>query len=140
MRSIPVIVEPAVRAELEKIAGDMVKQMRSLVAKRYGKLAASIDYTFDKPPKGSLTIGRVGGGGKGSLVVTIFAGDREAFYARFVEFGTRPHSLAGPGAEGDGALHPGAKAQPFFYPVFRANKKKVKPRIRAILRRALKGV
>ena len=143
LRSVATKIEAPVRAELEKIASDMVKQMRAVVAKRNGKLAASIDYTFDKPPKGSLAIGTIGGSSKGSICVTIYAGGKggfgDAFYARFVEFGTRPHSLAGPGGEG-GALHPGARAQPFFYPVFRANKKKVKPRIRAVLRRALKAV
>lgn len=145
MRSVAARVQAPLRAELEKIAADMVRQMQSIVARRDGVLAASIGYTFDRPPKGSIRVATVsGGGGKESLVVTIYAGGRtasgDAFYARFVEFGTKPHSIPVPGSDGPGVAHPGARAQPFFFPVFRANKKNVRAKIRIVLRRALRGV
>lgn len=144
MRSVPEKVRAPLRAELEKIAAGIVGQMRSIVARRSGVLAASIDFTFDRPPKGSIKIATIGGGDKGDLVVTIYAGGRsatgDAFYARFVEFGTKPHLIPVPGSEGPGVPHPGAAAQPFFFPVFRANRKNVRSRLRAVLRRALKGV
>ena len=143
MRSVAQKVREPLRAELEKIAADIVRQMRSVVARQSGALAASIDYTFDKPPKGSIRIATVGGG-KDSLIVTIYAGGKtaagDAFYARFVEFGTKPHTIPVPGSDGPGVRHPGAAAQPFFFPVFRANKKNVRARIRIVLRRAIKGV
>lgn len=144
MRRVAKVVQAPLRAELERLASAIVKEMRSIVAKRNGTLAASIDYTFDKPPKGAIKLATVGGSEKDTLIVTIYAGGKgafgDAFYARFVEFGTRPHSVAGPGSTGPGILHPGARAQPFFFPVFRTHKKKVRSRIRLILRQALKGV
>ncbi len=144
MRSVAEKVRAPLRAELEKIAADIVKQMRAVVVRRSGVLAASINYTFDKPPKGSIRIATVSGGGKDSLIVTIYAGGKDAggdaFYARFVEFGTKPHFIPVAGSEGPGVKHPGATAQPFFFPVFRANKKNVRARIRIVLRRAIKGV
>lgn len=144
MRRVAEVVRAPLRAELERLAQGMVKEMRSIVAKRNGTLAASIDYTFDTPPKGTLKLASVSGSPKDSLVVTIYAGGKgsfgDAFYARFVEFGTRPHSIARPGSEGPGVPHPGARAQPFFFPVFRANRKRVRARIRVVLRQALRAV
>jgi len=44
--------------------------------------------------------------------------DENPFYAHFVEYGTRPHSLGYKGkfVSGKGAMHPGAKATPYVRP------------------------
>jgi HK97 gp10 family phage protein len=61
------------------------------------------------------------------IVATITAGDTKVRYARLVEFGTAPH--AQPKNPRVGYHHPGAKAEPFFYPAYRALKKRAKGRI-----------
>jgi len=79
--------------------------------------------------------------------ITIFAGDDKAFYARWAEFGTAPHSLA-KGADRSsrrrrnlpGRQHPGARAHPFFYPAYRANRKKLKSRVSRAITKAAKKV
>lgn len=73
---------------------------------------------------------RVSTRNKGGIVTaSVKAGDKKAFYWRFVEFGTRKHLIVG---KRDGLLifgnfkvksakHPGAKPKPFMRPTFDAN-------------------
>lgn len=76
---------------------------------------------------------------------------REAFYAKMVEFGTRPHSTsrgaqlvnvrhrkkARPGA-GAGGMHPGVPARPYLFPAFEMNKEYFRNRLRKAIDRALR--
>lgn len=77
-----------------------------------------------------------------SLVATkITAGDETGkpptkTYARLVEFGVAPHIAGG---RFKGAQHPGAKAQPFFFPPYRALRKRVKARIRRAIKKAVQS-
>ena len=71
------------------------------------------------------------------LLHTVYAGDNTAFYARFVEFGTRPHRAGG---MFEGAEHPGATAQPFFFPAIRLRRRAIKRALRAAARAAVKRV
>ena len=57
-------------------------------------------------------IGTVGGREYGTMRITIYAGGGDAFYARFQEFGTVK-----------------MPANPFFFPVWRARRKRIKNRI-----------
>lgn len=60
----------------------------------------------------------------GRVTATVVAGGRDTFYARFVEYGTAPHTItaANRGALSIGGLffqsvdHPGARARPFMRP------------------------
>ena len=70
------------------------------------------------------------GGQFATLRITFYVGE---WYGRLVEFGTPPH--AQPNRNGD---HPGATAQPFFFPAWRAMRAKFKRKIRAAVRRAIK--
>lgn len=144
--AIPLRVRARVQAAMEKVAEEIVADMRRLVRKRRDRrLERSIGWTWGEAPAGSFVIGQVGRADYGSLRLTIYAGGREAFYARFVEFGTRPHSLA-KGARkqnraarmGGGYMHPGARPFPFFYPAWRLWKRKVKSRISAAMRQAIR--
>lgn len=78
------------------------------------------------------------------LNVTVYAGDDEAYYARFVEFGTRG-APAGKFQDAKGKTrtnkraHPATPAQPFFYPSVRALKKRVKSRVVRNANRAAKA-
>lgn len=69
------------------------------------------------------------------LSVTITAGNNAVRYAHMVEFGTAPHVNGGKFA---GTHNPGARAQPFFFPGYRANKKQFKAKVRAAIRKGIK--
>jgi hypothetical protein len=55
------------------------------------------------------------------LVAAVKAGDAKAFYARWVEFGTQK-----------------MQARPFFFPAYRALKKRVKSRINREMKKAIR--
>lgn len=120
--AIPGRVREAVRKEMERLANDITDDMYRLVPQLSGELASTIGWTWGDAPKGSLTIVKVGGKEYGGMQITIFAGNKDAFYARFQEFGTV--NMA---------------ANPFFYPVWRVWKPKIKRRINAAIRKALRA-
>jgi len=140
----------AMRAALEQGAKQIVSTAQSLVPVKSGALSASISYTFGTyTPDNSNVRGVSVGAGEGDadLSVTIHAGDAKAFYAAFVEHGTNPHYIAKGGGTKigqlkgrmtKGAMHPGAKASPFFFPAYRANKRSVKARISRAMNKAIK--
>lgn len=84
------------------------------------------------------------------LAVTVIAGSKKAFYAAMVEFGTR----ASPGRQGqlykrqkgatrglrrvDKRPHAATPAQPFFFPTYRALRKRLTGRIKRAQRRAIR--
>ena len=80
-----------------------------------------------------MTLATVEGTG-GDLTITIYAGNSDAYYARWIEFGTSAHIAGGKFA---GATIPAQPARPYFYVSFRANRRRVKGRIsRAITKAA----
>lgn len=119
--AIPEAVRINARAEMENIANDLVEKMYSLAPQDTGDLAGSIGWTWGDAPRGSLVLGRVGGREYAGLRITIYAGDKNAFYARFQEFGTR--NMA---------------ANPFFFPVWRLMKRRVRSRLSRAIRKAIK--
>lgn len=69
------------------------------------------------------------------------------FIWRFLEFGTAPHNTAKGGGtvlgqathrEGGGTQHPGTRAQPHIFPVYRAMKPKIMKRIRAAVNKGVR--
>lgn len=81
------------------------------------------------------------------LKVIIYSGNRTtAYWAWWRELGTHPHSLATGARRKSGKLqdkgphHPGERAQPFFFPIFRANRKKVVSKISRRVTAAMKKV
>lgn len=102
-----------------KSAAEMVQIARSLVPVRTGKLRESISAT---PPGGhtpDYAQGATQSVPQGAWMVT--AGNDHVRYAHLVEFGAKPHVAGG---RYKGAAHPGAQAQPFFWPAFRTIKKR----------------
>lgn len=73
-------------------------------------------------------------------------GRPRAPHAHLVEFGSAPHTIKsqsgkplGPGGKyGDIVNHPGSKAQPFFYPVYRVYRTRIKSRLARASRNAVK--
>ena len=107
------------------------------------KLSASVGFAEGQAPAGALGSGATTSdalAGEG-LSFTVFAGAglENPATARWREFGTHPHAedakgrvMAFEGKEGEGyAAHvdnPGERAQPFFYPTYRAYKKRLNSR------------
>lgn len=148
---LPDALRQQIMTAMEKSADEICAMMRTLVPKGETKaLYDSIDWTWGSAPMGSMTLASVANGSKeGNLTITIYAGDDDAFYARWVEFGTGKHSVARGGgtkagqasfASGGGIGHPGSKAQPFFYVSYRANRKRAKSRISRATTAAAKKV
>ncbi|WP_336801475.1 HK97-gp10 family putative phage morphogenesis protein [Kaistia sp. MMO-174] len=135
---MPLAATAAIRTAMESVADEIVRLARSLAPVDDGDLRASIGWTWGAPPRGSLTLGKVARSSLGrGLTITVYAGNSEAFWARWVEFGTAPHEVGGKFA---GAEHPGTRAQPFFFPAYRASRKSAKRKIGTAVRKAAKQV
>lgn len=121
---LPVVAKGEIRKAIAQSAREMADLAEALVPQDTGRLAGSIGWTWGAAPKGSMVLARVLGQGAASdMIATVYAGDDEAFYARWVEFGAR-----------------GLPAQPFFYVSYRALRKRIKSRMRAAAGRSAKKV
>ncbi|MEE2860843.1 MAG: HK97-gp10 family putative phage morphogenesis protein [Pseudomonadota bacterium] len=152
LKQIPDVAVDAARKAMEEGAEEIVAAMKAAAPKGASrKLVASIGWTWGELPPGTFMIDEIrSGGNKGDQYATlrlkIYAGSKEAFYARFVEFGTRAHSLARNASvsrdkrQGQGGSHPGTAAQPFFYPTWKKMRaefrRKIRNRVRAAIREA----
>lgn len=132
----PAVCQGMVREALAAGADEIVALMRSLCPKKKGALARSIGWTWGKAPKGSAVIATAKTPTR-DATITIYAGDAEAFYARFVEFGVAAHKAGG---LFEGAVIPAIAAHPFFYPAYRAKRKRVKSRALRAMGKAAKQV
>lgn len=133
-KRIPEAVYQRVREALEQSANETVAAMKALAPHDTGLLQSSIAWTWGNAPKGTLAIASSKASANG-LRITIYAGGGEAYYARFVEFGTSRHINGGLYA---GSENPGMTAQPFFYPGWRLVKRKVKGRVSRSVKKAIK--
>jgi len=103
-----------------------------------GLLRDSIGWTFGEPPtkRGLMGSVRTRPGNSNEIIANVYAGNNEAFYARWVEFGTQAHSI-GKGADisrskrqSRGGQHPGSPAQPFFWPSYRLLKNSMRAAVK----------
>lgn len=146
MKALPGEVRSAIKQALAEGADeitDMQKRLAPVSAtgshgNAPGALRDSIVQTWGggKVRYSSLT-GNSGAAGDPDLSVRISAGNSKVRYAHMIEFGTAPHINAGKFA---GTQHPGTAAQPFFFPVYRALRKRVKSRITRATTKAAKKV
>jgi len=127
LAALPQVAKDEMRKAIGASADEMVAMAQSLVPVETGALRGSIGWTWGEAPKGSLAIGAIKGG---DLTATIYAGTRnkslgpgDAFYARWIEFGTVKMAK-----------------QPFFFVSYRALRKRAKNRIRRSQRTAAKKV
>lgn len=128
--AIPKYVTEEVTKAVEKICNEMVRDMRALAP--IPEIAQAIDWTWGDAPKGALKIGTFKGKEYGAIKATIFVRRDPAFYAHWFEFGTAPRFHKSGKSTGL------VRAQPFFYPAFRANKRLFQSRLRAAINRAVK--
>lgn len=153
-------IGPQVRRELEaavlSAAADVAKTARALAPHDSGDLQKSIGAVMGDPPAQARSAGKSSSGRsnlgeaaeKRGIYATAYAGDDTAFYARFVEFGTKETPYRAPRQNRNyrrtailtrayGA-HAATPAQPFFYPAYRANKKRAKAKISRAINKAIK--
>lgn len=153
-KTLPAQVRLRIKQAMAQGADEMVGTMRNLAPElRYAKkgrvkgaLKDSIIATMGSGDVPAYAAFRQRGSGKSrrskptgapdpDLSVTITAGNTRVRYAHLVEFGTAPHINGGKFA---GTRNPGAKAQPFFFPGYRANKKQFKNKVKAAIRKGIK--
>ncbi|OAE40664.1 HK97-gp10 family putative phage morphogenesis protein [Agrobacterium tumefaciens] len=137
LAKLPAVAKQMIRQAMEAKANEIVAMMKNLVPVDDGTLRDSIGWTWGNAPKGSLTLASVQATGDSDMTLTIYAGNKEAFYARWVEFGTARHENGGLFA---GSIHPGTTAQPFFFVSWRANKRRTVRAVRKASRDAAKKV
>ena len=124
MRAIPIEVRLEIVRQLEKEADKIVKLMKAFAPKGTTRqLVNSIGWTWGDVPKGAITVGKVANNEFDRIAIKIYAGGGDAFYARFQEFGTRKMA-----------------ANPFFFPVWRAEKRRAKAGFKRAVTRAIKRV
>ena len=123
--TIPDTVRKLTRDAMKKGAVEIVAQMKAFAPVDGGALRDSIGWTWGDAPKGALTLAR-SRSVRGD-VITIYAGtrdkglgDMDAFYARWIEFGTQK-----------------MMPRPFFYVSYRLLRRRVKSRV---TRAVTKGV
>jgi HK97 gp10 family phage protein len=117
---IPVTLRGRVKDAMADQADDIVAMMRRLCPVEPGKpdLKDTIGWRWGgKAPKGAVALGTLHAEQAEDLVITIYAGDNQTFYAAFVEFGTVKMA-----------------ARPFFFVSWRANRKAARAKVRAVLR------
>ena len=150
LKKIPAEARSAIKQALAESADETVATMKNLapVSKtgshgwEPGMLRESIVATFGdgSTPKYAAFTARKGRrrvkAADPDLSVTITAGNEDVRYAHLVEFGTAPHVNGG---RFKGSQHPGTQAQPFFYPGYRANKKKAAARIKRAVKRGIQA-
>lgn len=125
------------REALAKSAEELTAMQKRLAPRDSGDLQESIGFTFGKYTADNANVRGVStaGGGDPDLSVTVHAGNAKAYYAAFIEFGTAPHKQGG---LFEGTDHPGTSPQPFFYPPYRALRKRIKGRVTRAGRKAIK--
>jgi HK97 gp10 family phage protein len=136
---LPAEVFDQVGKAIETGADEIADMQKRLAPIRTGALRDSIAVSLDgKPPRYAAFRPQKGGKSVASetgMMAVITAGNTKVRYAHLVEFGTAPHVVGG---EFKGAEHPGARAEPFFYPAYRALKRRVRGRISRAFSKAVK--
>lgn len=131
LKRLPAVAVAHIKAEMGKVADEVVAMMKRLVPvldkstpkRRPGALRDSIGWTWGKAPKGAGIVAQVVSSLASDLTITIFAGNAEAYYARWAEFGTQ-----------------NSTARPFFYVSWRASRKTAVRKVRKAVRDAAKKV
>ncbi|SFJ54982.1 phage protein, HK97 gp10 family [Phyllobacterium sp. CL33Tsu] len=120
LKLMPKFAKEEIRAALAKGADEIVLLARSLAPKDSGALARSIGWSWGAAPKGSMVLAKANAG---DLSLVVFAGSDEAYYARWLEFGTQK-----------------MQAHPYFFVSYRALRKRTKSRISRATTKAARKV
>lgn len=144
--AIPKRVREAAEKELERTAAEIVDTMKRFAPVDTGALRESIGWTWGDAPEGALKIGKVGGREYGALSITIYAGGADnTRRGQARSSGTRRRDWKrGTYFDVDVAIlqefgTSKMRANPFFYPAWRANRKKAKARLTRAINKAIKA-
>lgn len=148
LQTVPGVIRQAAHEGLEEGAQELVDLMRSLAPVESGALRESIGWTWGEPPEGSIALDELDAPQGLTERIVIYAGSKEAFYARWVEFGTQPHSVSSgadisvkkSGGNQGGVQHPGAAPHPFFFPAYQAFKARIRARIARKIKKAVEAL
>lgn len=137
MAALPEAARKEIGQALEQGGQEIMAAQKRLAPKRTGALARSIAMT-----KGGANLPKYAafgsaGNAANDLSIAISAGNAGVRYAHLVEFGTAPHIAGG---LFEGAQHPGAKPHAFFYPAYRAYKRRVKGRVTRAAKKSARSV
>lgn len=135
LKAIPKAAKDEARKAVVQGAEEIAALQRNLAPVDDGDLKASIHVT--KPGETTPPYSQPGGSRTANpeqAIVT--AGNTKVRYAHLVEFGTAPHTNGGLFA---GTQHPGTTEQGFFWPAYRALRKRVKSRITRNINKAIKA-
>lgn len=153
MKAMPQAVRGSIRQALDQGSDEILTMQRRLVKKVSGDLHDSLQKTWGGGRvRYSQRWGRQEDAGDPDLTVRLSAGNAKVRYAHLVEFGTAPHSAA-KGArkkysgmvhaltnKGKARQHPGSKPQPFFFPPYRALRRRVRSRVGRATSRAVRSM
>lgn len=134
LRRIPQAAKTAARQAVVQGANEVAAVQRSLAPVDDGDLRDSI--TVTGPGETTPPYSQPGGSrtaGPEEAIVT--AGNTRVRYAHLVEFGTAPHAAGG---MFEGAMIPAIPAQPFFWPGYRAVRRRVRSRVTRVIGKAIK--
>lgn len=153
LAALPEVAKEEMKKAIATSADEIVDLQQRLVPVDDGALRNSITWRWGSEAKiaYSQTMGALRG--QHDLAAVITAGNSAVRYAHLVEFGASPHTIkpkkaggklvfyrGGKRVSADEVSHPGARAQPFFYPGYRTGKKRAKARISRAVRAAAKKV
>lgn len=133
-----------VKAAMEKSAKELVAEMKA--ASPNVEIARSIKWKWGDAPEGGYTLATASGGSKyQTLKITVYTDRHDAWFAHFFEFGTelRTRKEVGGFFKGSDVKSKDTGqivAQPFFFPTYRANRKRIKSRLNRALNKAVKKV
>lgn len=133
LKVLPTAVRKQIKGAVLEAADEMAGMMRNLAKVRTGELRREIHVTpGDEAPAlyAKVKARRLE---KDPELAVIIHDDSP--HARFVEFGTAPHVNEG---ERPGTENPGMRAQPFFFPSYRARRKQAQAKINKAARQGIK--
>lgn len=131
LRAIAADARAAMQSECDRSASQMVRLARALAPHRTGALAASIQAHSGPPPAHSQGKSLSGSG----IGATVSFGSSDVRYGALVEFGTKPHEQPN---NPYNRHHPGARANPFFWPAWRAERRRFTRRMGKAMRDAIR--
>lgn len=146
LKAVPADIRVAVVAAMEKSANEVVREMKAAAPRgKTLKLVKSIGWTWGDVPKGSVTVGKVAGNEYSRLAIKIYAGGSEGTARKQAKSsGSRPSDQKRSGTfDADNAKYQEfgtskMAANPFFFPVYRSNKPRIKGRITRAITGAVK--
>jgi len=128
IRALPDAVRKQVQKDLRRSAEELVAAQKRVAPVKTGTLRDSIKWRL-----GSAR-GKTGNTLRDEFTVTIYIDKRARHYAHLVEFGVSAHENKG---RFKGTQNPGAPPQPYFFPTYRAQKRRIKGRVRRGLKKAI---